>query len=117
MSQTIDKSSYCSYNKKMKAVGVKILKNQLSKYLTAVKAGEIVLVTEHDEVIAEIRKPTRFVVGQVSRLDAFLNELEIDGQLVRARNNGIGKQLTWLKNLSDTKLEAADLVSKMRDER
>src|SRR4051794_38443307 len=42
----------------MKAVGVKTLKAKLSEYLRLVKTGETVLVTERDEVIAEI-KPTR----------------------------------------------------------
>jgi antitoxin (DNA-binding transcriptional repressor) of toxin-antitoxin stability system len=41
----------------MKAVGVKQLKARLSEYLRAVKAGEIVLVTDRDEVVAELRPP------------------------------------------------------------
>jgi prevent-host-death family protein len=36
-------------------VGVKELKNSLSRYLRAVHAGEIVLVTDRGKVIAEIR--------------------------------------------------------------
>jgi antitoxin (DNA-binding transcriptional repressor) of toxin-antitoxin stability system len=39
----------------MKAVGVKSLKARLSAYLRAVKAGDTILVTERDEVIAELR--------------------------------------------------------------
>jgi antitoxin (DNA-binding transcriptional repressor) of toxin-antitoxin stability system len=39
----------------MKAIGVKSLKARLSEHLRAVKAGETILVTERDEVIAEIR--------------------------------------------------------------
>jgi antitoxin (DNA-binding transcriptional repressor) of toxin-antitoxin stability system len=39
----------------MKAVGVKNLKARLSEHLRAVKAGETILVTERDEVIAELR--------------------------------------------------------------
>ena len=38
----------------MKAVGVKVLKAKLSEYLRLVKAGETVLVTERDEVVAEL---------------------------------------------------------------
>jgi len=43
----------------MKAVGVKILKARLSEYLRLVKTGETVLVTERDEVIAELRPAHR----------------------------------------------------------
>lgn len=43
----------------MKAVGVKILKARLSEYLRLVKTGETVLVTERDEVVAELRPASR----------------------------------------------------------
>ncbi len=43
----------------MKAVGVKILKAKLSEYLRLVKAGEVVLVTERDQVVAELRPANR----------------------------------------------------------
>jgi len=43
------------YHGFMKAVGVKQLKARLSEYLRAVKAGEIILVTDRDEVVAELR--------------------------------------------------------------
>jgi antitoxin (DNA-binding transcriptional repressor) of toxin-antitoxin stability system len=43
----------------MKTVGVKQLKAQLSEYLRAVKRGELVVVTERDQVIAEIRAPRK----------------------------------------------------------
>jgi antitoxin (DNA-binding transcriptional repressor) of toxin-antitoxin stability system len=40
-------------------VGVKNLKNNLSAYLRQVRKGVRVLVTDRDEVIAEIGKPRR----------------------------------------------------------
>jgi antitoxin (DNA-binding transcriptional repressor) of toxin-antitoxin stability system len=43
----------------MKAVGVKMLKARLSEYLRLVKAGEIVLVMDRDEVVAELRPANR----------------------------------------------------------
>ena len=39
----------------MESVGIKVLKDNLSKYLRMVRDGEIVLVTDRDEVIAEIQ--------------------------------------------------------------
>jgi antitoxin (DNA-binding transcriptional repressor) of toxin-antitoxin stability system len=43
------------------AVGVRDLKNRLSHYLRLVTAGEEILVTDHGQVIAELRKPGRAV--------------------------------------------------------
>ena len=53
----IDEVTTGDYFSGMKAVGVKQLKARLSEYLRAVKAGEIVLVTDRDEVVAELRPP------------------------------------------------------------
>lgn len=41
----------------MKAVGVRELKAQLSRYLRDVASGEIVLVTDRGRVVAELRAP------------------------------------------------------------
>lgn len=41
----------------MKAIGVRELKAQLSRYLRDVAAGEIVLVTDRGRVVAELRAP------------------------------------------------------------
>ena len=43
----------------MKAVGVKQLKTRLSEYLRMVRNGETVLVTDRDEVVAELRPANR----------------------------------------------------------
>ncbi len=41
----------------MRRVGVKALKNKLSEYLRLVVAGESILVTDRDRVIAELIPP------------------------------------------------------------
>lgn len=41
----------------MRAVGVRELRNNLSEYLRAVKAGDRVLITDRGQVIAELRPP------------------------------------------------------------
>ncbi len=50
----------------MKAVGVKVLKTKLSEYLRMVKTGVTVLVTERDEVIAEIHPARRQKIGELT---------------------------------------------------
>jgi antitoxin (DNA-binding transcriptional repressor) of toxin-antitoxin stability system len=41
----------------MRAVGIKELKNRLSEYLRLVAAGERVLITDRDRVVAELIAP------------------------------------------------------------
>lgn len=41
----------------MKVVGIKALKNRLSEYVRAASAGETVLVTDRDRVVAELVPP------------------------------------------------------------
>jgi antitoxin (DNA-binding transcriptional repressor) of toxin-antitoxin stability system len=43
----------------MKVVGIKQLKARLSEYIRLAKAGETVLVTERDEVVAELGPSSR----------------------------------------------------------
>lgn len=41
----------------MRAVGLKVLKNKLSEYVRLAAGGEIVLVTDRDQVVAELGPP------------------------------------------------------------
>jgi antitoxin (DNA-binding transcriptional repressor) of toxin-antitoxin stability system len=41
----------------MRSVGLKVLKNKLSEYIRLAAAGETVLVTDRDRVVAEIVPP------------------------------------------------------------
>ena len=51
--------------KRLKTVGVKELKNNLSAYLREVRSGATVMVSDRDSVIAELHEPTsRSVLGE-----------------------------------------------------
>lgn len=41
----------------MRSVGIKVLKNRLSEYVRAAAAGETVLVTDRDRVVAQLIPP------------------------------------------------------------
>lgn len=41
----------------MRAVGIKTLKNKLSEYVRLAAAGETVLITDRDQVVAELVPP------------------------------------------------------------
>jgi antitoxin (DNA-binding transcriptional repressor) of toxin-antitoxin stability system len=69
----------------VKSVGIKALKNNLSRYLDLVRQGEVVLVTDRDEVIAELRMPTQPLVTRASPWMAFLEEQARRGSLRLAR--------------------------------
>lgn len=67
----------------MKAVGVKELKARLSEYIRLVRAGETILVTDRDEVVAELR-PARRQGRPVEELDDLLQALADARELTRA---------------------------------
>jgi antitoxin (DNA-binding transcriptional repressor) of toxin-antitoxin stability system len=67
----------------MKSVGVKQLKSRLSEYLRLARSGETVLVTDRDEVIAELR-PTRARPAAADSLDDLLDSLAERGEVTRA---------------------------------
>ncbi len=67
----------------MKAVGVKALKAGLSEYLRMVKAGETILVTEREEVVAELR-PVRRQRRPADSVEEALEALAEGGEVTRA---------------------------------
>lgn len=71
----------------MKSVGVKNLKDNLSSYLRLVKEGEVVLVTDHNEVIAEIKKPKADLNSEDSQFNQFLLEQASIGRLTLAKRS------------------------------
>jgi prevent-host-death family protein len=68
---------------KVKAVGIKQLKARLSEYLRLVRAGETILVTERDEVVAELR-PARRQGRPSSSVEEVLQALADAGEITRA---------------------------------
>lgn len=63
----------------MKAVAVKELKDRLSAYLREVKNGEVVLVTDRGQVVAELRQPSASAV--LGAHDQALERLHAQGVL------------------------------------
>lgn len=63
----------------MRAVGIRTLKAKLSEYVRLVSAGETVLVTHHDRVVAELVPPNAGRAATVA--DAFLAEAVRSGRI------------------------------------
>ena len=64
----------------MKAVGVKALKAKLGEYVRMAKAGETILVTEREEVVAELRPARRQPLAE-GTLEDRLRDLADQGQV------------------------------------
>jgi antitoxin (DNA-binding transcriptional repressor) of toxin-antitoxin stability system len=102
----------------MKAVGIKNLKNNLSRYLDLVREGEIVYVTDRDEVIAEIHKPVSASTTVITRWEAFLNEEERKGGIIRSHHKE-ANLAKLLKSFSPTpgKANLQSLLDETREDR
>lgn len=94
----------------MKTVGVKELKNNLSAYLRMVQAGYSVLVTDRNEVIAEIREP--LAVGGLELSNPLLGLLAKEGK-IKLPIKGKKKKLTK----SSVKSKAGTVLSLLEEDR
>lgn len=75
----LDEVASSSYLDRVQAVGLKILKNRLSEYVRLAAAGETVLVTDRERVVAELTPPRE---GRATQLqDAMLAEAVRSGWL------------------------------------
>ena|SRR5579863_8073196 len=99
----------------MKSVGVKQLKAMLSEFLRVVRNGETVLVTDRDEVVAELR-PARPRATSPDSLEEVLDVLSERGELTRA---AIAKgRWTWrVKGLGLPPGSSAALLDELRRDR
>ena len=67
----------------MKTVGIKALKDNLSAYVRAAEAGEIVRVTDRGKVVAELVPPR--ALAKPGTTEEILDQLEREGLLIRAK--------------------------------
>jgi prevent-host-death family protein len=99
----------------MKAVGIKDMKARLSEYVRAARAGEVILVTDRGEVVAELRPPTQRA-EMTGTLEEALGALSAAGEITRATRAKKG----WTWAASGLGLEsgtAGRLLDELRAER
>jgi antitoxin (DNA-binding transcriptional repressor) of toxin-antitoxin stability system len=101
----------------MKTVGIKLLKNNLSLYLREVRSGETVMVTDRDEVIAEIHRPTTTALGKVSRWEVWSNAQERTGKLRRAKTGSPSLRAAWELPVPARPLDLPPLLDQTRTDR
>jgi antitoxin (DNA-binding transcriptional repressor) of toxin-antitoxin stability system len=103
----------------MKSVGVKELKNHLSQYLKLVKTGEVIIVTDHKKVVAEIRQPTKVSTDHNTnqKIEAYLDKLQSEGKLNRAtRSHSLVDSFQSTGKLSNNR-NWKNIYSKLREDR
>lgn len=71
------------YHLAMRSVGIKQLKARLSEYVRLARGGEIILVSDRDEVVAELG-PVRHQAEAPDSIEALLDRLAARGQVTRA---------------------------------
>lgn len=62
----------CSYNCLVISTGIRDLKNNLSRYIRRIEAGERIAITAHGRVVAELAPPGTSTKNNVSRFDALV---------------------------------------------
>ena len=67
----------------MVTVGIRNLKNSLSKYITLVKSGEKVIITDHNKIVAELIPPYG-VSSESGLLMEYLEEQTLNGSVTRS---------------------------------
>ena len=98
----------------MKAVGIKELKARLSEFVRLVKSGETVLVTERDEVVAELRPARR--QRPRDNLEDVLEDLAASGHMTRSALPK--KNWTWkARGLGLPSGTAQDILDEIRSDR
>ncbi|MDH3404426.1 MAG: prevent-host-death protein [Acidobacteriota bacterium] len=99
----------------MKAVGIKQLKARLSEYVRLARAGETVLVSDRDEVVAELGPP-RHQRADDGSVDAVLDRLAERGCLTRSSRPKEG--FVWSPPSLGLSPEAAgELLAELRGDR
>lgn len=99
----------------MKSVGIKQLKARLSEYVRLARRGETILVSDRDEVVAELG-PARRQAPTPHSVDAVLDRLAESGQVTRAARGG--SRPSWSpKPLGLPKASVDRLLDELRQDR
>lgn len=99
----------------MKSVGIKQLKARLSEYVRLARSGEIVLVSDRDELVAELG-PIRHPLPEPGSVNATLDQLARQGLVTRAAQPKRG--WSWSpRALGLPKETVAELLDDLRKDR
>lgn len=98
----------------MKTVGIKNLRDSLSKYINMVKSGEIILITDNNKVVAEII-PSSGIESNLEILNKYINEQSKQNTLLKSTNIIKLKKKDKIRNYNKKILEK--IYNETRDDR
>lgn len=81
----------------MQEVGITALKDNLSQYIGLVKKGEIVIVKDRNEVVAEIRRPNSQTTDNIYIQEAILKGSILPEKTGKTDIDGIVKKYSHYK--------------------
>jgi antitoxin (DNA-binding transcriptional repressor) of toxin-antitoxin stability system len=93
--------------KSMKTVGIKMLRDKLSLYLREIKSGVTILITDRDEIIAELHKPS--LSSKLIQIKSIQSEWILQGKLVAPKTLKKAIQPSTLKIKQGTSQMLLDL--------
>jgi antitoxin (DNA-binding transcriptional repressor) of toxin-antitoxin stability system len=99
----------------MRSVGIRQLKARLSEYVRLARQGELILVSDRDEIVAELG-PVRERALEPESMTEVLEGLARRGHLSRAT----GTRKAWSgsrRGLGLSRDKAASLLADLRDDR
>lgn len=96
----------------MQEVGIKALKDNLSQYIGLVRKGEIVIVKDRNEIVAEIRKPRRETVENI-----FMQEAIQQGSIIpeKVKKTNIDAILEKYSNYTLTDIKPQEIYASVKD--
>lgn len=62
----------CGYNSDVTSTGIRELKNNLSRYIRRIEAGERIAITAHGRVVAELVPPAARMKGALDPLETLV---------------------------------------------
>lgn len=100
----------------MRVVGIRQLKAKLSEYLRDVRRGEVFLVTDRNQVVAELRPPGSLSAPADAGPERVLEQLVQDGAVTPPRLDAT--DWTWQpQSLGMPEGTAMNLLDELRSER
>ena len=98
----------------MITVGIRNLRNSLSKYINIAKAGERILITDHDRIVAEL-VPSEQADENSSLLAKYMEEQIINGSVIKSTKRTILEK-SRNKDEPETNITSG-IYNETRDER
>lgn len=102
----------------MLAIGIRELKTQLSQYIRIVQNGEILLITDRNKVVAELRQSTLSYDTNIdSKLETYIAKLAKDGTIKKATRRESSLDSFYKKGKGKAKVDWKKAYLEIKEDR